>query len=190
MEENTCIQTREKIRKVKYEARKRKTRYNTVLKLELFQIVSESSSAQRRLLIKQSSTIPLCLSEEDSSPHNSGDKSQVMKLFEDSYPRAFSDCLEFSPDWIIMELMMLIHVAPRSTHKTFSDWGGFLWSIYISPWLAFAGSTGCLLSDHPKKDNIKFLERQRRGEIDEGQRINVAINLDTPGSEKWEERAC
>ena len=96
------------------------------LKQELSRIVSESSSAQRGLLIKQTSTIPLCLTNEDSSPYNSGDKSQVMKLFEDSYPHAFSDRLEYSPDWIIMELMMLIHVAPRSTHKTFGDWGEFL----------------------------------------------------------------
>ena len=53
-----------------------------------------------------------------------------------------------------MELMMLIHVALRSTLKTFGDWGEFLWSIYISPWFAFAGSTVCLLSEHPKTDSI------------------------------------
>ena len=131
------------------------------LKLELSRIVSGSSSAQRGLLIKQTSTIPPCLANEDSSLYNSGDKSQVMKLFEDSYPHAFSDRLEFSPDWIIMELMMLIHVAPRSTHETFGDWREFLWSIYISLWLALAGSAVCLSSDHPKKDSIKSLERQR-----------------------------
>ena len=74
---------------------------------------------------KQTFTIPLCLANEDSSLYNSGGKSQVMKLFEDSYPHAFSDRLEFSLDWIIMELMMLIHVAPRSTHKTFGDWGEY-----------------------------------------------------------------
>ena len=96
------------------------------LKLELSRIVSESSSAQKGLLIKQTSTIPLCLANEESSPYNSGDESQVMKLFEDSYPHAFSDHLEFSQDWIIMELMMLIHEGPRSTHKTFGDWGEFL----------------------------------------------------------------
>ena len=127
------------------------------LKLELSRIFSRSSSAQRGLLTKQTSTIPLCLANEDSSPYNSRDKSQVMKMFEDSYPHAFR--LEFSPDWIIMELIMLIHVSPRSTHKTFGDWGEFLWSIYISPWLAFADSTVCLLSDHPKKDSIKSLKR-------------------------------
>ena len=83
-----------------------------------------------------------------------------------------------------MKLMMLIYAAPRSTHKTFGDWGQFLWSIYISPWLAFAGSAVCLLSDHPKKDSIKSLERQRQGEIDEDQ----AVNSDTPGNESG--RAC
>ena len=155
------------------------------LKPELSRIVSGSSSAQRGLLIKQTSTIPLRLANEHSSLYNSGDKSQVMKLFEDSYPRAFSDRLEFSPDWIIMELMILKYVAPRSTHKTFDDWGEFLWSIYISPWLAFAGSTVCLLSDHPKKDSIKSLERQRRIKIDKDQTINVATNSDTPGNEMW-----
>ena len=122
MEGNTCIQTREKIRKVKYKARKRKTGYNTVFETRT-RIVPGSSSAQRGLLIKQTSTIPLCLANEDSSLYNSGGKSQVVKLFEDSYPHAFSDRLEFSPDWIIMELMMLIHVLPRSTHKAFGDWG-------------------------------------------------------------------
>ena len=121
--------------------------------------MSESSSAQKGLLIKQTSTIPLCFANNDSSPYNSGDKSQVMKLFEESYPHAFSDRLEFSPDWIIMEFMMLIHVGPRSTHKTFGDWGEFL-RIFISLWLAFAGLAVCLLSDHSKKDSIKSLERQ------------------------------
>ena len=50
------------------------------LKLELSRIVSGSSSAQRRLLIKQTSTIPLCLVNEDNSPYNSGGKSQVMTV--------------------------------------------------------------------------------------------------------------
>ena len=127
------------------------------LKLEMSRMVSGSSSVQRGLLIKQTPTIPFCLANKDTSLYNSGGKSQDMKLFEDSYPNAFSDCLEFSPDWIITELMMLIHVAPRS-HKTFGDWGEFLWSIYIS----FAGSTVCLLGDRLKKNNIKSLERQRR----------------------------
>ena len=81
---------------------------------------------------------------------------------------------------------MLTDVAPRSTHKTFGDWGEFLRSIYISPWLAFAGSTVCILSDHPKKYSIKSLERQRREEIEEDQTINVAINSDIPGNERWE----
>ena len=115
-------------RSVKSNTRRESEKLDTIqcLKLELSRIVSESSSAQRGLLIKQTSTIPLCLANEDSSPYNSGDKSQVKKLFEDSYPHAFSDHLEFSSDWIIMELTMLIHVALRSTHKTFGDWGEFL----------------------------------------------------------------
>ena len=118
MEENACIQTRE--RSEKPNTRRENQKLDTILclKLELSRIVSESSSAQKGLLIKQTSTIPLCLANNDSSPYNSGDKSQVLKLFEDSYPHAFFDRLEFSPDWIIMELMMLIHVGPRSTHKT------------------------------------------------------------------------
>ena len=146
------------------------------LKLDLSRIVSGSSSAQRGLFIKQTSTIPLCLANEVSSPYNSGDKSQVMKVFEDSYPHAVSNRLEFPPDWIIMELMMLIHIAPRAIHKTFCDWGEFLGSIYISPWLPIAGSSVCILSDHPKKDSIKSLERQRLGGIDKNQTIN----------ERWE----
>ena len=186
MEENMYIQTREKIRKVKYEARKRKTRYNTVFETRTVSDCFRVIFSPKRIIDQAITfTIPLCLANEDNSPYNSGDKSQVMKLFEDSYPHAFSDRLEFSPGWIIIELMMLIHVAPRSTHKTFGDWGESQWSIYISPWLAIAGSTVCLLGDHPKKD-IKSLERLRRGEIDEDQTINIAINSDTPGNERWE----
>ena len=45
----------------------------------------------------------------------------------------------------------------------------------------------CLhINDHPKIDSIKSLDRQRQGEIDEDQTINVAINSDTPGNERWE----
>ena len=131
----------------KSDTRRENEKVDTIqcLKPELSWIVSGSSPARRGLLIKQTSMIPLCLANEDSSPYNSGDKSQVMKLFEDRYPHAFSDHLEFSPDSIIMELMMLIHVVPRSTHKTFGDWREFLWSVYISSWFAFAGSTQMLL---------------------------------------------
>ena len=97
MEAKTCIQTREKI---KSNTRRENEKLHAIqcLKLELSRIVSEAPSAQRGLLIKQTSTIPLCLANEDSSPYNLGDKSQVMKLFEDSYPHAFSDRLEFSPE--------------------------------------------------------------------------------------------
>ena len=113
------------------------------LKLELSRIVSRLSSAQRGLLIKQTFRIPLCLANEDSSMYNSGEKSQVMKLFEDSYPYAFSDRLEFSPDWIIMELMMLIHVAPRSTHKTLVTGVNFCRALYQS--VACICRLNCLL---------------------------------------------
>ena len=116
MEENTCIQTRERSETSNTRRENEKLDAIQCLKLELSRIVFGSSSAQRGLLIKQTSTIPLCLANEDCSLYNSGGKSEVMKLFKDSYPHAFSDRLEFSPDWISMELMMLIHVAPRYTH--------------------------------------------------------------------------
>ena len=54
------------------------------LKLELSVfIVSGSSSAQRGLLLEQTSTISLCLENGDSAPYNSEEKCQAM---EDSYP--------------------------------------------------------------------------------------------------------
>ena len=111
-------------RKEKSSAKKDQEQINTIqcLKLELTRLTSGQNQKQQGVLIKQLSTIFLALADPNGTPFLSSDKSQSIHFFKERYPNAFTQTIPRDPDWVFLELMVLLHIPPREVHKKMEDW--------------------------------------------------------------------
>ena len=151
------------------EKKKDQEQINTIqcLKLELTRLTSAQNQKQQGVLIKQLSTIPLALANPYGTPFLSSDKSQSIHFFKERYPSAFTQTIPRNPDWVFLELMVLLHIPPKAVHKKMEDWLQCLWHSQVKKWFHVASSVLCILADGPPEDpthSMKYFERIQRGE--------------------------
>ena len=97
------------------------------------------------MLIEQLSTLPLALANPHGTLFLSSDKSQSIHFFRKRYPSAFTQIIPRDPDWVLLDLMFLLHIPSRAVHKKMEEWLQCLWHSQVRKWFHVPCPVVCFL---------------------------------------------
>ena len=119
----------------------------------------------------------------------SSDQSQSINFLKKWHASAVTRITPRDPDWVLLEVMVLLHIPPRAVHYKMEDWLQCLWHLHVRKWFHVSSCVVCFLVDDPPEDathSIKYFEttKEEKVPICLHCRVSESIKLSLPVTER------